>query len=153
MRFFTSSKQAVAFAALPFAATMAFAQPAPAPAAAQPSAAGQMGYGVKLGGFFNDQHKQVARKYFTQRYAKAKDCPQGMEREGKVCKTPVAGRYWAVGQPLQKAVATYPVPDPLMAQLPPAPQGYEYVRAGDDILLVSKGGMHLVVDIIENVMG
>jgi hypothetical protein len=95
----------------------------------------------------------VPRKYFTQRYAKAKDCPQGMEREGKVCKLPVAGRYWAVGQPLQKAIATYPVPDPLVAQLPPAPQGYEYLRAGDDILLVSKGGMHLVVDIIENVMG
>jgi Ni/Co efflux regulator RcnB len=153
MRFSRNSKQAAAAAAISFCAAMAVAQPAAAPADAQPSAASRMGYGVKLGGFFNDQHKQVARKYFSQRYAKAKDCPQGMEREGKACKTPVAGRYWAVGQPLQKAVATYPVPDPLVAQLPPAPQGYEYVRAGDDILLVSKGGMHLVVDIIENVMG
>ena len=32
------------------------------------------------------------------------------------------------------------------------PGGYEYLMAGDDILLVSKG-LHLVVDMIEDVMG
>lgn len=124
----------------------------PQASAAQPTPGNTMGYGVKLGGFFTDQHRQTAKKWFAQRYAKSKDCPEGMERSGKTCKPPVEGRYWAVGQPLQKAVETFPVPDPLKAQLPAPPDGYEYVRAGDDILLVSKG-MHLVVDMIENVMG
>jgi Ni/Co efflux regulator RcnB len=121
---------------------------------AQPaSSSGVMGYGVKLGGFFNEQHKQAARKYF-QRYQKGKDCPEGMERnEAKVCKPPVEGRYWAVGQPLQKAVTTYPIPEQLATQLPPPPAGYEYLRAGEDILLVSKSSVRLVVDMIENVMG
>lgn len=124
-----------------------------APAAPAPSN-GVMGYGVKLGGFFNDQHKQVARKYF-QRYAKGKECPQGMEREapGKTCKPPVEGRYWAVGQPLNKAVETFPLPDSLKSQLPPPPAGYQYVRAGEDILLVSDNSMHFVVDMIQDVMG
>jgi Ni/Co efflux regulator RcnB len=128
-------------------------QPAPAAAApsAQPAPGNVMGYGVKLGGFFSDQHKQVAKRYFATKYAKAKDCPEGMQRTGKTCKPPVEGRYWTVGQPLQKAVQTYPIPDQLATQLPEAPKGYEYVRAGEDILLVSKG-MHLVVDMIQDVM-
>ncbi len=128
------------------------AQAASAQAAAPTPSAGVMGYGVKIGGFFNEQHKQVARKYFVQRYAKAKDCPDGLERAGKICKAPVEGKYWAVGQSLQKAVATYPLPEALLSQLPAAPQGYEYLRAGEDILLVSKG-IHLVVDILPNVIG
>lgn len=163
---FKSSQRWIAAASIVLAAsaTSAWAQKKAVPAApAEPAAAaasaasapvassGVMGYGVKMGGFFNDQHRQVAKRYFAQRYAKAKDCPQGMERVGKACKLPVEGRYWAVGQRLQKAVEVFPVPEQLIAQLPPAPQGYEYLRAGDDILLVSKG-LHLVVDLIPNVM-
>lgn len=125
---------------------------APAASSAPATAGNTMGYGVKLGGFFSDQHKQAAKRYFSTKYAKSKDCPEGMQRSGKTCKPPVEGRYWAVGQPLQKAVQTYPIPEQLASQLPEAPQGYEYVRAGDDILLVSKG-MHLVVDMIQDVMG
>ncbi|MBE7939000.1 MULTISPECIES: hypothetical protein [Ramlibacter] len=121
-------------------------QQAPAPST------GVTGYGVKLGGFFNAQHKQVARKFF-QRYAKGKECPEGMEREGHQCKPPVPGRYWAVGQPLQSAVATYPLPQPLREQLPAPPAGYAYLRAGDDILLVSDNPIHLVVDVMEDVVG
>lgn len=120
-------------------------EPAAAPA-------GQAAYGVKLGAFFNEQHKKAARAAFEKRYAKAKDCPEGMERTGKKCAPPVEGRYWAVGQRLQPAVKPHPVPEAVMAKLPPAPQGYEYVLAGEDILLVSKA-IHLVVDMIEDVTG
>ena len=126
-----------------------------APAAAeQPAAApaGQAAYGVKLGAFFNEQHKKAARTAFAQRYARAKDCPEGMERTAKKCAPPVEGRYWAVGQTLQPAVKPHPVPDAVKAKLPPAPDGYEYVLAGEDILLVSKA-LHLVVDMIEDVTG
>jgi Ni/Co efflux regulator RcnB len=124
------------------------------PEAEQPaSAAGKsMGYGVKLGGFFTDQHKSAAKRSFAQYFAKTKTCPKDMEREGKTCRAQVKGHYWAVGQTLQKAVETYPVPEDVQARLPPAPEGYEYVRAGEDILLMSKG-LHLVVDVMQDVVG
>lgn len=126
------------------------AQPPAEQAAAAP--AGKASYGVKLGGFFNEQHKKAARTAFAQRYARAKDCPEGMERAGKKCAPPVEGRYWAVGQTLQPAVKAHPVPDAVKAKLPPPPEGYEYLMAGEDILLVSKA-IHLVVDMIEDVTG
>jgi Ni/Co efflux regulator RcnB len=125
-------------------------KPAEEPAAAAP--AGQAAYGVKLGAFFKEEHKKAARAAFEKRYAKAKDCPEGMERTAKKCAPPVEGRYWAVGQRLQPAVKPHPVPDAVKAKLPPEPQGYEYVLAGEDILLVSKA-LHLVVDMIEDVTG
>jgi len=116
-------------------------------AAAAPG--GTMGYGVRMGGFFNDQHKQIATRSFQQHFAKAKTCPKDMQREGKTCRALVKGSYWVVGQPVQKAVETFPLPEDVQAKLPPAPQGYEYVRAGEDVLLISKG-MRLVVDMIQN---
>jgi Ni/Co efflux regulator RcnB len=123
----------------------------PAPAA-QPASAGQASYGVKLGAFFNDQQKQAARRAFLQKYAKAKECPPGMEKGKKGCESPWDARYWAVGQTLQPAVKAYPVPEPEAAQLPKPPQGYEYVRVADDILMISSG-TKLVVDMIEHVSG
>lgn len=126
----------------------------PQPPADQPAAApaGKAAYGVKFGGFFSEQHKKAARAAFAQRYARAKDCPEGMERTAKKCAPPVEGRYWAVGQTLQPAVKAHPVPNAIKAKLPPPPEGYEYVMAGEDILLVSKA-LHLVVDMIEDVTG
>lgn len=126
---------------------------APAASAPQVVASGkQTTYGVKLGGFFNEEHRQAARTAFAKRYAKAKDCPVGLERAAKGCAALVEGRYWAVGQRLQSAVKPNPVPDAVVAKLPAAPSGYEYVMAGQDILLMSKG-LQLVVDMIENVTG
>ena len=145
----------VLLASAPAFAAKATPKPA-APAAEQaPAAPGaQANYGVKLGAFFNEEHKKAARAAFAQRYGKGKgkDCPPGMERGAKGCAAPVEGRYWAVGQTLQPAVKPNPVPEPLKAKLPPAPEGYEYVMAGEDILLVSKK-IHLVVDMIEDVNG
>lgn len=147
---------ALAVGSLLAAASAAGAQPAPK-AAREPTeqpaaAAGKASYGVKLGAFFSEEHKKAARSAFEKRYARAKDCPEGLERSGKKCVPPVEGRYWAVGQALQPAVKAHPVPDAVKARLPPAPDGYEYVMAGEDILLVSKA-LHLVVDMIENVTG
>ena len=133
-------------------AAPAFAAAAPAPTEQAAAPGNQANYGVKLGGFFSEEHKKAARKAFTQRYAKGKECPAGMERSAKGCAAPVQGRYWAVGQMLQKAVETHPVPEAVASRLPPPPNGYEYVSAGEDILLVSKS-LHLVVDMIEDVTG
>lgn len=145
---------ALAAAVAAGAASAAKPEKKESPKAAEEAAApaGQAAYGVKLGAFFNEQHKKAARAAFDKRYAKAKDCPEGMERTGKKCAPPVEGRYWAVGQTLQPAVKPHPVPEAVKAKLPPVPQGYEYVLAGEDILLVSKA-IHLVVDMIEDVTG
>jgi Ni/Co efflux regulator RcnB len=115
-------------------------------------AAKSVDYGVKLGGFFDEQQKKQVRKVFAQRYAKGKECPPGMERnEHKRCAPPVAGHYWAVGQALQPAVEAHPLPPAIESQLPPAPKGYEYVLAGEDVLLISKA-IRLVVDMVPDVM-
>ena len=108
------------------------------------------GYGVKLGGFFNDQQEGAVKKAFAQYYAKSKTCPKDMERKGKTCRALVQGHYWAVGQTLRKEVETFPLPEDVEARLPKVPEGYEYVRAGEDILLLSKG-LHLVVDVMQDV--
>jgi len=109
------------------------------------------GYGVKLGGFFSEQDKEAAKKSFAQHFAKTKECPKDMERKGKTCRALVQGHYWAVGQSLRKEVETFEVPEDVLAHLPKAPEGYEYVRAGEDILMISKG-LHLVVDVMQDVV-
>ena len=130
------------------AALVAGAAFAQAPSA--PAAAAQTGYGVKIGKFFSEQEKKAARKVFSQKYAKASSCPEGLTPKGKACASPWDQRYRAVGQALQPAVKVYAVPEPVVATLPAAPKGYEYVRAADDILLIASG-TKLVVDMIEHV--
>ncbi len=134
----------IAVAASVFVSGAVFAQ---APASAQAAPAG---YGVKIGKFFSDQEKAAARKVFSQKYAKAPQCPEGLTLKGKSCASPWDQRYWAVGQALQPAVKVYEVPAPVVATLPPAPKGYEYVRAADDILLIASGSK-LIVDMIGNI--
>ncbi|HSH90529.1 MAG TPA: RcnB family protein [Ramlibacter sp.] len=135
------------------AAMAAFAI-APALAQTAPAGEGEAAYGVKIGKFFSEQQKEAARRAFAQKYAKAKECLPGMQKKTPKgeCDSPWDTRYWAVGQSLQPAVTVYPVPEPVASKLPPAPKGYEYVRAADDILLISTGNK-LVVDMIENLSG
>lgn len=157
-----SARAAAAIMIAALACSAGAAQKAPkdgkkdAPAAVQqqeaaPASGSTMGYGVKLGGFFTDQQEHSAKRAFEQHFAKSKTCPKDMERKGKTCRALVQGHYWAVGQSLQPAVETFPLPDEVKAALPPAPEGYEYVRAGEDILLMSKA-IHLVIDVMENVV-
>ena len=145
MRAPITSKLISTLAACLLSAGAAFAQ---APASSPPAT--QSDFGVKIGKFFNEQQKQAARKVFTQKYAKGKECPEGMAQKGKSCASPWDQRYWAIGQALQPAVKVYPGPEPVVAILPAAPKGYEYVRAADDILLIASGSK-LVVDMIEHV--
>lgn len=126
-----------------------FASLAAGSQAAPPAATS--GYGVKLGGFFSEKDKETAKKSFEQHFAKTKECPKDMERKGKTCRALVQGHYWAVGQALNKQVETFELPEDVQARLPKPPEGYEYVRAGEDILMLSKG-LHLVVDVMQDVV-
>src|SRR3954471_4593680 len=71
-----------AVAALPKAST-----PEKPPDSVTPG--GQASYGIKLGAFFTQQHREAARRYFAQHYAKGKECPPGMERGRTGCAPPV----------------------------------------------------------------
>lgn len=148
MSLWKHSLRMAAAAVVALAATSSGAQSQQPPA----HAANTAGYGIKLGGFFTEKHKEAAKKSFAQHFAKTKECPKDMERKGKTCRALVQGHYWAVGQPLRKEVETFQLPDDVEAHLPKPPEGYEYVRAGEDILLVSKG-LHLVVDMMQDVVG
>jgi hypothetical protein len=67
-------------------------------------------------------------------------CPPGLARKEIGCLPPgLAQRVWTVGAPLPPSVAFYPLPDVLLARLTPAPQGYQYVRIDNDIVLISTG--------------
>lgn len=107
---------------------------------------------VRLGVYFNDRHRQVARTYYAQHYGNARNCPPGLAKKNNGCMPPGQAKKLAVGQPLPAGVAIYAVPQPVLVQLPPPPYGYRYARVGNDIVLVQAQN-HLVVDIIVNVFG
>jgi Ni/Co efflux regulator RcnB len=107
---------------------------------------------VKPGAYFNDQHRQFARRYYEEHYAHAKACPPGLAKKNNGCMPPGQARKWAVGAPLPAGTPVYSVPQPILVQMPPAPYGYRYSRVGPDIVLVRVNG-NVVVDIMVNVFG
>ena len=68
------------------------------------------------------------------------------------CMPPGQARKWDVGQPIPSGVQVYPVPRPVLVQLPPPPYGYRYARIGNDIVLVQQQN-HIIVDIIVGLLG
>jgi Ni/Co efflux regulator RcnB len=106
---------------------------------------------VRVGAFFNDDHRVVARTYYTQHYGGPKACPPGLAKKNNGCLPPGQAKKWAVGQPLPAGVVVYAVPQPVLVQLPPAPVGYRYVRVASDILLIAIG-TQMVVDGISDLM-
>jgi len=106
---------------------------------------------VKVGAYFNDGHRQVARTYYTQHYGGGKGCPPGLAKKNNGCMPPGQAKKWSVGQPLPVGVAYYAVPQPVLLQLPPVPVGYRYVRVASDILLIAVGSQ-MVVDGISDLL-
>lgn len=107
---------------------------------------------VRVGAYFNDDHRRAARTYYVQQYPQGKRCPPGLAKKNNGCMPPgQAKKYW-VGQPLARTVYWYPVPQPVVQVLPVVPYGYRYVRVGNDILLLSPQSA-LVVDVIQGLLG
>lgn len=102
---------------------------------------------VPVGGYFSDRHRSSAREYYTERYSKAKACPPGLAKKNNGCMPPGQARKLVPGQPVPAGVTLYPVPQPVIVQLPPPPYGYRYARVGNDIVLV-RNENQLIVDII-----
>ncbi|HSV46328.1 MAG TPA: DUF1236 domain-containing protein [Ramlibacter sp.] len=107
---------------------------------------------VKVGAYFNDDHRSRVRTYYGQHYGAAKSCPPGLAKKNNGCMPPGQAKKYAVGQPLPRDVRYYPVPQPVVVMLPMAPPGYRYVRVGNDIVLLSPQTA-LVVDVIHGLFG
>jgi Ni/Co efflux regulator RcnB len=107
---------------------------------------------VKMGGFFDDRHREVTRTYYHEHYGSGRNCPPGLAKKNNGCLPPGLAKKWAVGQPIPRGVTVFSVPQPVIVQLPPPPYGYRYARLGNDIVLVQSQN-NLIVDIIVGVLG
>lgn len=85
---------------------------------------------VKVGGHFNDGHREHARRYYSEQYGNGRNCPPGLAKKNNGCLPPGQARNWTVGQPVPRGVTVYSVPQPVLVHLPAAPYGYRYARLG-----------------------
>lgn len=91
-----------------------------------------------------DRDRTTVYNYYRGQYA-AGNCPPGLAKKNNGCLPPgQANKLWAIGQPLPGTVAFYPLPGALLAQLTPAPAGYQYVQVASDILLMAIGTRMIV---------
>jgi Ni/Co efflux regulator RcnB len=107
---------------------------------------------VRVGGYFNDEHRNAVRHYYSERYGQGKACPPGLAKKHNGCMPPGQARKLAVGERVPSGVTLYPVPQPVVVQLPPPPYGYRYARVGNDIVLV-RNNNQVIVDIIAGLLG
>jgi Ni/Co efflux regulator RcnB len=107
---------------------------------------------IRVGAFFNDDHRGRVRSYYVQHYGGPKGCPPGLAKKNNGCLPPGQAKKYTVGQPLPAGVVVYTVPQPVYTYLPAVPVGYRYVRIGNDIVLLSPQ-TGLVVDVIVNLLG
>jgi hypothetical protein len=95
--------------------------------------------------FVTERDRSAVYTFYRTEYVGGR-CPPGLARADIGCLPPgQARRLWAIGAPLPSSVTFYPLPQPLLAQLTPAPEGYQYVRVDNDILLITLG-THVVAE-------
>jgi len=68
-------------------------------------------------------------------------CPPGLAKKHNGCLPPGQAKKLMRGQRLPPDVVYYPVPDPVVYRLPPLQPGYQYVRVGNDVVLLRPGGI------------
>lgn len=87
----------------------------------------------------SDRDRSTVHGYYRTEYA-AGNCPPGLAKKNNGCLPPgQAKKLWTIGQPLPASVVFYPLPPALVTQLSPVPNGYQYVRVANDILLMAIG--------------
>jgi hypothetical protein len=89
--------------------------------------------------FVTERDRSAVYTFYRTEYVGGR-CPPGLARADIGCLPPgQAKRLWAIGAPLPPSLVFYPLPQPLLAQLTPAPEGYQYIRVDNDILLMALG--------------
>ena len=105
-------------------------------------------HSVNVGGHFSDQHRTIAREYYSEQFHNG-HCPPGLAKKHNGCMPPGQAKKWTVGRPLPRDVIFYEVPPVLIGQIGRPPSGYRYVRVASDILLLAIG-TGMVVDAIQD---
>ena len=105
---------------------------------------------VKVGGYFDDQHRAAAVAYYGQQHAKGR-CPPGLAKKNNACMPPGQAKKWTLGQPLPGSVVVYPVAREVVTRIGVPPPGYKYVRVANDILLIAIG-TQMVIDAIQDLI-
>lgn len=90
-----------------------------------------------------DTDRTVLKHYVEDTYKKS--CPPGLAKKHNGCTPPgQAKRRYIVGYPLPSNVTYYMVPHEVRSHLRPVPEGYQYVRVDDDVLLMNSTTKHII---------
>jgi Ni/Co efflux regulator RcnB len=92
--------------------------------------------------------RDVIRRYYGDQF-RAGNCPPGLAKKNNGCMPPGQAKKWGIGQRLPRDLVYYDLPRDLYSRLRPPGDGYKYIRAGADILMIATGTM-MVVDAIED---
>jgi hypothetical protein len=93
----------------------------------------------------SDRDRNVVADYYRNDYLGGA-CPAGLLRTDTGCEAP---RPWALGEPLAPDVPYEPLPQGVLGQVEPAPDGYEYIRLGDRILLMVTATRVISADVLD----
>jgi len=96
----------------------------------------------------DDRDRGLIRGYYGDQF-RAGNCPPGLAKKNNGCLPPGQAKKWAIGRPLPRDVTYYDLPRDLVLRLRPPGDGYKYVRAAADVLLIAVGTM-VVIDAIED---
>jgi Ni/Co efflux regulator RcnB len=104
----------------------------------------------------NDKHdnkistndRDEIRRYYGDQF-RAGNCPPGLAKKNNGCMPPGQAKKWSIGQRLPRDLAYHDLPRDLYSRLRPPGDGYKYVRADADILMISTGTM-MVIDAIQD---
>lgn len=96
----------------------------------------------------DDRDRGLIWGYYGDQF-RAGNCPPGLAKKNNGCLPPDQAKKWAIGRPLPRDLAYYDLPRDLVVRLRPPGDGYKYVRAAADVLLIAVGTM-VVIDAIED---
>ncbi len=93
----------------------------------------------------SDRDRNAVADYYRSDYLSGA-CPAGLLRTDTGCESP---RPWALGEPLASEVPYEALPPAVLGRVDPAPDGYEYIRLGDHILLMATATRVISADIVD----
>jgi len=136
---FSSIVLLTTLAALPAAAQTPPARPATPSAPAAPTPASQSPLPT-LNMVVSQRDRDAAYAYYRGEVAAGR-CPAPLVRKDKACVAPAAtsSKAWKLDQPLSDGAKPEAPPPGLIAKLSPSPAGHQYMRVGNDILVVGIG--------------
>jgi hypothetical protein len=99
----------------------------------------------------SQRDRDAALGYYRDEVAAGR-CPAPLVRKDKACVAPAPTpmKAWKLDQPLADGVKTDAPPPGLIAKLSPSPAGHQYMRVGNDLLIIGIGTRNvaaLVVDL------